>query len=166
MGGINITLDTITSPVAQALDEALQTQWQAAGMKVTLHNYDLTGLIAVFQSHKWQAFLQTAGAWDPGAGVGVAFRFASYSPFTGVFDKKVDNMINAAAATIDNSQRAADYAALSAYLAQQAYGPFLFPIAGDSIAAHGVGGPGLTTAIPSIVVVPGILWQDVYNNNG
>ena len=62
VGGINITLDTITSPVAQALDEALQTQWQAAGMKVTLHNYDLTGLIAIFQSHKWQAFLQTAGA--------------------------------------------------------------------------------------------------------
>jgi peptide/nickel transport system substrate-binding protein len=166
VGGINITLDTITSPVAQALDEALQTQWQAAGMKVTLHNYDLTGLIATFQSHKWQAFLQTAGAWDPGTGVGVAFRFASYSPFTGVFDKKVDNMINAAAATIDNSQRSADYAALSAYIAQQAYGPFLFPIAGYSIAAHGVGGPGLTTAIPSIVVLPGILWQDVYNNNG
>ena len=55
---------------------------------------------------------------------------------------------------------------MSAYLAQQAYGPFLFPIAGYSIAAHGVGGPGLTTAIPCVVVLPGILWQDVYNNNG
>ncbi len=164
VGGINITLDTITSPVAESLDEALQTQWQAAGMKVTLHSYDLTSLIAVFQSHKWQSFLQTAGAYDPGTGVGVAFRFASTSPFTGVFDKKVDNMINAAASTVDTTQRAADYAALNAYLAKEAYGPFLFPIAGYSIADHGIGGPGLTTAIPSVVVLPGILWQDVYNN--
>ena len=75
-------------------------------------------------------------------------------------------MINAAAPPSTTSQRAADYAALSAYIAKQAYGPFLFPIAGYSIAANGVGGPGLTTAIPSVVVLPGILWQDVYNNNG
>lgn len=165
-GGINITLNTITSPVAEALDEALQTQWQAAGMKVTLRTYDLTGLIAAFQSHKWTAFLQTAGAYDPGTGVGVAFRFASTSPFTGVRDPKVDNMINAAASTVDSAQRAKDYASLGAYLAKMAYGPFLFPIAGYNIAVKGVGGPGLTTPIPTIVVIPGVLWQDVYNNNG
>jgi peptide/nickel transport system substrate-binding protein len=166
LGGLNITLYTITSPVAESLDEALQTQWQAAGMKVTLKTFDLTGLIAVFQSHKWQAFLQTAGAFDPGTGVGVAFRFASFSPFTGVWDKKVDGLINAAASTIDNSQRAKNYADLNAYIAQQAYGPFLFPIAGFNIAAKGVYGPGLTTPIPTIVVLPGILWQDVYTTNG
>ena len=166
LGGMNITLYTITSPVAESLDEALQTQWQAAGMKVTLKTFDLTGLIGVFQSHKWQAFLQTAGAFDPGTGVGVAFRFASTSPFTGVWDKKVDNLINAAASTINNSDRAKDYAALNAYIAKQAYGPFLFPIAGYNIAAKGVVGPGLTTPIPTIVVLPGILWQDVYTTNG
>jgi peptide/nickel transport system substrate-binding protein len=166
LGGLNITLYTITSPVAESLDEALQTQWQAAGMKVTLKTFDLTGLIAVFQSHKWQAFLQTAGAFDPGTGVGVAFRFASFSPFTGVWDKKVDGLINAAASTIDNSQRAKNYADLNAYIAQQAYGPFLFPIAGFNIAAKGVVGPGLTTPIPTIVVLPGILWQDVYTTGG
>ena len=166
VGGMNITLYTITSPVAEALDEALQTQWQAAGMHVTLKTFDLTGLIAVFQSHKWQSFLQTAGAYDPGTGVGVAFRFASYSPFTGVWDPKVDGMINAAASTIDSTQRTKDYADLNAYIAKMAYGPFLFPIAGYNIAAKGVFGPGLTTAIPTIVVLPGILWQDVYTTNG
>jgi len=96
----------------------------------------------------------------------VAFRFSSTSPFTGVWDKKVDNLINSAASTIDNSQRAKDYADLNAYIAQQAYGPFLFPIAGYNIAAKGVYGPGLTTPIPTIVVLPGILWQDVYTTNG
>jgi peptide/nickel transport system substrate-binding protein len=165
VGGMNITLYTITSPVAEALDEALQTQWQAAGMHVSLKTFDLTGLIAVFQSHKWQSFLQTAGAYDPGTGVGVAFRFASVSPFTGVWDPKVDGLINAAASTVDSSQRASDYAQLNAYIAKMAYGPFLFPIAGYNIADKGVYGPGLTTAIPTIVVLPGILWQDVYTTN-
>jgi len=166
LGGMNITLYTITSPVAESLDEALQTQWQQAGMKVTLKNFDLTGLISVFQSHKWQAFLQTAGAYDPGTGVGVAFRFASTSPFTGVKDPKVDSLINAAASTINDKTRAKLYAQLSEYLAKKAYGPFLFPIAGYNIAAKGIHGPGLTTPIPTIVVLPGILWQDVYTTNG
>jgi peptide/nickel transport system substrate-binding protein len=166
VGGINISLDTITAPTAQLLNEGLQQEWEAAGIKVTLHSYDLTSLIGVFSSKKWQAFLQTAGAYDPGTGVGVSFRFSSTSPFTGVFDKRVDNLINAAAATTNYSNRSADYAALNAYIAKEAYGPFLFPIAGYNIAAHGVGGPGLTTPLPTLVVDPEILWQYVYNDNG
>jgi peptide/nickel transport system substrate-binding protein len=166
VGGITTSLDTISAPTAITLNEGLQQQWQAAGMKVTLHSYDLTSLIGVFVSKKWQAFLQTAGSYDPGTGVGVAFRFASTSPFTGVYDPHVDALLNAAAGTVNMSARASDYAALNAYIAKEAYGPFLFPIAGYNIAAHGVGGPGLTTAIPSEVVDPEIMWQYVYNNNG
>jgi peptide/nickel transport system substrate-binding protein len=164
VGGISIGLDTINSPVAESLDEALQTEWQQAGIKVTLHDYDLTGLIAVFESKKWQSFLQTCGAFDPGTGVGVGFRFSSTSPFSGVTDPHVDSLLNAASSTVDSAARAKDYADLNAYLAQKAYGPFLFPIAGFNIAAKGAGGPGLTTAIPSTAVDPEILWQDVYNN--
>jgi peptide/nickel transport system substrate-binding protein len=166
LGGLNISLYTISAPTAIELNEGLQQQWQAAGMKVTLASYDLTSLIGVFVSKKWQAFLQTAGSYDPGTGVGVAFRFASTSPFTGVYDPHVDALLNAAAATTNMAARAADYADLAAYIAKEAYGPFLFPIAGYNIAAHGVGGPGLTTPIPSEVVDPEILWQYVYNNNG
>ena len=165
VGGINISLDTITSPVAQTLDEGLAEEWEAAGMKVTLHNYDLTGLIAVFQSGKWQSFLQTAGAWDPEAGVGVAFRFASTSPFTGVKDPHLDSLIDAASGTIVSSQRQTFNDQINAYIAQKAYGPFLFPIAGYNIAGHGVAGPGLTTPIPSQAVLPEILWQYAYNDN-
>jgi peptide/nickel transport system substrate-binding protein len=166
LGGLTFSLDTISAPTAIELNEGLQQEWQAAGMKVTLASYDLTSLIGVFVSKKWQAFLQTAGSYDPGTGVGVAFRFASTSPFTGVYDPKVDALLNAAAATTNMAARAKDYADLAAYIAKEAYGPFLFPIAGYNIAAHGVGGPGLTTPIPSEVVDPEILWQYVYNNNG
>lgn len=165
VGGISITLKTITSPVAQALDEALAEEWEAAGMKVTLQNYDLTGLIQVFLGGNWQSFLQTAGAWDPGGGVGVGFRFSSHSPFTGVHDPKLDLLLNESTGTIDTAQRASLYQQINAYIAQNAYGPFLFPIAGYNIAAHGVAGTGLTTPVPSMAVLPEILWQYVYNDN-
>jgi peptide/nickel transport system substrate-binding protein len=165
VGGITISLDTITSPVAQTLDEGLAEEWEAAGMHVTLHNFDLTGLISVFLSGNWQAFLQTAGAWDPEGGVGVAFRFASTSPFTGVHDPKLDTLLDEASGTLSSAQRQTYNDELNAYIAQNAYGPFLFPIAGYNIAVHGAAGPGLTTPVPSMAVAPEILWQYVYNDN-
>jgi peptide/nickel transport system substrate-binding protein len=165
VGGISISLDTITSPVAQTLDEGLAEEWEAAGMKVTLHNFDLTGLISVFLSGNWQSFLQTAGAWDPEGGVGVAFRFSSLSPFTGVHDPKLDTLLAEAGGTLSMAQRKTFNDDLNAYIAQNAYGPFLFPIAGYNIAVHGVAGPGLTTPVPSMAVLPEVLWQYVYNDN-
>jgi peptide/nickel transport system substrate-binding protein len=165
VGGISISLKTITSPVAETLDEGLAEMWEAAGMKVTLQNYDLTGLISVFLSGKWQAFLQTAGAFDPEGGVGVAFRFASTSPFTGVHDPKIDALLAEASGTLNVALRKQYNDDLNAYIAKEAYGPFLFPIAGYNIADHGVYGPGLTTPVPSMAVLPEILWQYVYNNS-
>jgi len=103
--------------------------------------------------------LQTAGAYDPGTGVGVAFRFASTSPFSGVHDPKLDTILNAAASTINSATRNKDYDQAAAYIAQNAYGPFLFPIAGYNIAVKGVSAPGLTTAVPVTDVNPEVLWQ-------
>jgi peptide/nickel transport system substrate-binding protein len=108
--------------------------------------------------------LQTAGAYDPGTGVGVCFRFCSTSPFTGVFSTQLDSMLEAAAGTVNQATRKADYDAAAAYIAKNADGPFLFPIAGYDIAAKGVGGPGLNSPLPVTDVNPEILWQYVYNN--
>jgi len=166
LGGLSFNLGTINVPTAISLNEAIQTEWQAAGMKVNLSSFDLTGLIGAFTGGKWQAMLQTAGAYDPGTGVGVAFRFASTSPFTGVHDPKLDALLNAAAGTIDNAQRKADYDQAAAYIAQNAYGPFLFPIAGYNIAVKGVSAPGLTTPLPVTDVNPEVLWQYASSNNG
>ena len=163
-GGINIQLGTLNAPVANSVDEALQTMWQAAGMKVTLSSWDLTGLIGAFEGGKWQSMLQTAGAYDPGTGVGVGFRFSSLSPFTGVHDPKLDGMLNAAAATVNQNTRKSLYDQIAAYIAQNAYGPFLFPIAGYNIAAKGVSGPGLNSPLPVTDVNPEILWQSVSNS--
>ncbi|MBO0823671.1 MAG: ABC transporter substrate-binding protein [Actinobacteria bacterium] len=166
LGGLKITLGTINVPTALSMNEAIQTEWQNAGIKVTLQQWDLTGLIGAFTQGKWQAMLQTAGAYDPGTGVGVCFRFCSTSPFTGVHDPKLDGMLIGAAGTVDQAKRKSLYDQAAAYIAQNAYGPFLFSIAGYDVAAKGVGAPGLTTSIPSTDVNPEVLWQYAYNNNG
>jgi peptide/nickel transport system substrate-binding protein len=164
LGGMSIQLGTISAPVAIEMDEALRTMWEAAGIKVSLMSWDLTGLIGAFTVGKWQSMLQTAGAYDPGTGVGVCFRFCSTSPFTGVHDPTLNNMLIGAAATVNQAQRKTLYDDAAAYIAKNAYGPFLFPIAGYNIAAKGVGGPGLNTPLPVTDVNPEILWQYVYNN--
>jgi peptide/nickel transport system substrate-binding protein len=165
LGGLDVKLFTIQNPDALNMIEALQTMWQQAGMKVSIAEYDLSTLIGQFTSGKWQAALQTAGAYDPATGVGVAFRFASTSPFSGVHDPHLDALLNAAAGTIDPAARKRFYDEAAAYIAEKAYGPFLFPINGYDVADKGVQGPGLSTPLPSVAVTPAILWEDVSNSN-
>jgi len=165
LGGLKFQLGTISVPTATEMDTAIQTEWQAAGMKVSLASWDLTGLIGAFTGGKWQSMLQTAGAYDPGTGVGVCFRFCSTSPFTGVWSTQLNDLLFGAAGTINPATRKSLYDQAAALIAKNAWGPFLFPIAGYNIADKGVGGPGLNSPLPVTDVNPEILWQYVYNNN-
>jgi peptide/nickel transport system substrate-binding protein len=160
LGGLNVNFFTITQPATQNFMVALQQMWKQAGINASIHFYSLASLIQQFQG-KWQAALQTAGAWDPAGGVGVAFRFNSHSPFSGVHDPKLDDLLNQGQGATDPAARKSFYDKAAAYIAQNAYGPFLFPVATWNVAAHGVSGPGLTNAIPSVAVNPQVLWEDV-----
>jgi peptide/nickel transport system substrate-binding protein len=141
--------------------EALQSMWKQAGINASIHFYPLAGLIQQFESKKWQIALQTAGAWDPAGGVGLAFRFLSASPFSGVHDPHLDSLILGGQAATSSATRKSLYDQAAAYIAQNAYGPFLFPLANWNIASHGVQGPGLTTPIPPVAVNGPVLWEDV-----
>ena len=158
---VTISLGTIQNLVAQETTEALQTEWAAFGIKTTIHNYPLASLIAQFVSGKWQSMIQTAGSYDPAAGVGVGFRFSSTSPFSGVHDPHLDSLLNQAAALTNMSQRCALYNQAADYIAKQYYGPFYFAFAPANVAVKGVVGPGLTQPLPAVVVTPTILWEDV-----
>jgi peptide/nickel transport system substrate-binding protein len=166
LGGLKVTLGTINVLVAKETIQALQTQWQQAGMKVKIESYDLPGLIQAFQSKKWQAELQTAGSYDPAQGVGVAFRMSSMSPFSGIKDPKLDKMLGAGAGTLDEGQRKQIYDNMAKYISDQAYGPFYFAFAPANIAVKGVTGPGLTTAMPAVVVNPDVFWDEVSASRG
>jgi len=65
--------------------------------------------------------IQTAGSYDPAAGVGVGFRFSSLSPFSGMHDPHLDSLLNQAAAITNMSQRCALYTQAANYIAQQYY---------------------------------------------
>jgi peptide/nickel transport system substrate-binding protein len=162
LGGLTVDLGTLKNYVADQVNTALQSQWQAAGIKVNIHSDELNTLIGDFNSHKWQAELQTAGAWDPAAGVGVQFRFQSNSPFSGVSDPDLDSLLSQAAAQTDPAQRDNFYSQASKLISDKAYAPFMFAFAPADIATTNVHGPGLTTKIPPVLVNSGVLWDQVW----
>jgi peptide/nickel transport system substrate-binding protein len=164
LGGLSFNLFTINAPLAIELNEALQSEFQAAGMKVSLSAYDIGTLVSTFIGGKWQIALQTAGAWDPAAGVGVCFRFCSTSPFSGVHSTQLDTLLNDAANSTNPRTRQTYYNAAAELIARNAWGPFLFALDGSNVVIHNAGAPGLSTPLPVVSVDPTILWQYGYNN--
>jgi peptide/nickel transport system substrate-binding protein len=147
--------------------QALATEWEALGLKVKQTSWPLAGLIAAFEANggkTWQSMVQTAGAYDPAGGIGVGFRFGSTSPFSGVHDPKLDSLLNSAQGSTNLSTRCGFYNQAAAYIAKNFYGPFYFTFSPANISVHGVSGPGLTTNLASVAVVPTIPWEDVYYN--
>jgi len=148
LGGLSFTLFTIENVQAEEMDE-----------------YTLTALVSEFIGGKWQIALQTAGAFTPATGVGVAFRFTSHSPFSGVHSTQLDTLLQEAAGTTDTSIRQKYYDDAAALIAKEAWGPFLFPINGYDTVIKNAGAPGLSTPLDAVDVVPAILWQYAYNNS-
>jgi len=168
---VTIQLGTIALSTAQESTEALRTEWEDLGLKVSLTSWPLSGLIAAFEANhgkSWEAMVQTAGAYDPAGGVGVGFRFDSDSPFSGVHDPKLDTLLQDAQAPpgdpTSQSGRCKYYDEAAEYIAKNYYGPFYFAFSPANISVHGIGGPGLTTPLASVAVVPTIPWEDVYYN--
>jgi peptide/nickel transport system substrate-binding protein len=164
---VTIQLGTIALSTAQESMQALATEWEALGLKVKQTSWPLAGLIAAFEANggkSWQSMVQTAGAYDPAGGVGVGFRFTSQSPFSGVHDPKLDSLLNSAQGSTNLSTRCGFYDQAAAYIAKNYYGPFYFTFSPANISVHGVSGPGLTTNLASVAVVPTIPWEDVYYN--
>lgn len=162
LGGLKITLGTLKNPLAEKVNTVLKSQWEEVGIQVKLESYALSTLIREFESGKWDAMLQTAGSWDPAAGVGVGFRFSSTSPFTGVWDPKLDKLLQRAAASNDKEKRDKLYFKAGKYISDHAYAPFLFAFAPATVSVSGVHGPGITTKIPPLLVNPTILWEEVW----
>ncbi|MEU6701357.1 ABC transporter substrate-binding protein [Pseudonocardia sp. NPDC046786] len=162
LGGLEVDLGTLGAYVAEQVMTALQTQWQEAGITVRTETYELSTLVQAFNAGSWQAMLQTAGSWDPAAGVGVNFRFDSESPFSGVADPELDALFDEAAASVDPAERQELYDRAGGLIAENHYGPFGLAFAPANLAVPGVYGPGLTTQIPPIVVNTGVHWDEVW----
>jgi len=168
LNNVTIQLGTIALSTAQESMQALATEWEALGLKVKQQSWPLSGLIAAFEANggkSWESMVQTAGAYDPAGGVGVGFRFESASPFSGVHDPKLDTLLNEAQGSTNLATRCGYYDQAAEYIAKNYYGPFYFTFSPANISVHGVSGPGLTTPLASVAVVPTIPWEDVSYNS-
>jgi peptide/nickel transport system substrate-binding protein len=165
---VTINLGTISSSqVAVETTQALETEWAAVGIKTTLQSYVLNSLIQAFEKNNgkwWQSMVQTAGAFDPAGGIGVSFRFSSTSPFSGVHDPHLDSLLNQAQGSTSLPTRCTYYHQAQEYIAKNYYGPFYFSLDPTNVSAKGIGGPGLTSAVPAVAVTPTIPWESVWYN--
>jgi peptide/nickel transport system substrate-binding protein len=167
LANVTIQLGTIALSTAQESMQALATEWESLGLHVKLSSWPLSGLIAAFEANggkSWESMVQTAGAYDPAGGVGVGFRFNSLSPFSGVHDKQLDTLLAKASSSPELSVRCPYYNQAAEYIAKNYYGPFYFAFSPANITVHGIAGPGLSTPLSSVAVVPTIPWEDVYYN--
>jgi peptide/nickel transport system substrate-binding protein len=159
LGGLSFTLLGSSSQTGKSLDEALQTMWQQAGMKVTLQiSPDLTSRIETFKANSWEVSPGGDGSYDPAGGVGVWFWFLSTSPYTGVHDPALDALINDAT-TVPEKQRDAAYQKVAEYISNHALAVQLFPSYLFDIADHDTYAPCLTTVCPETEAAPETLWQ-------
>jgi peptide/nickel transport system substrate-binding protein len=155
LGGLNISLTTTSAGSNEQVTEGLKSEWAQAGINASLSAQQLPALVSSFHSGNFQAVLQTAGGYDTAIGNGLSLRYASTAPFTGVHDPKLDKLIDAGVATLNNAKRRSIYKQIATYISDKAYSPFLFNVPSFNLTAKGVSGPGLTTSTFYVQ------WQDV-----
>jgi peptide/nickel transport system substrate-binding protein len=155
LGGLTVNLETIRVQSSELVATALKAQWEQAGIKVNFTSEPLQGLIQTFHSGGWQAMLQTAGGFNPALGTGLAFRYVSDGPFSGVHDPHLDTLVAKGAASVDPKAQDQVYREIWKYLSDKAYSPFLFSTPGYTLSAHRVAGPGISS--PGYQVV----WSEV-----
>ncbi|MDO8382064.1 MAG: ABC transporter substrate-binding protein [Microbacterium sp.] len=182
LGGLTVNLGTTDIVTARSVTTALQTQWQEAGIDVTIEAQPLGDVITDFIAGDWQAMLQTAGAWDPSVGIGVSVRFGSTSPFSGTplpegatsaadaiqrqLTTDLDVLLAEAIGTVDPDERAAKYEEIAKYISDEAYAPFGMAFSPAQVMRTGVHGPGLDEPIPALSVNQGVLYDRVWVESG
>jgi peptide/nickel transport system substrate-binding protein len=178
LGGLKVELGTTDIVTARQVTTALQTQWAEAGIDVTIDSKPLGDVITKFTSGEWESMLQTAGAWEPAAGIGVAVRFGSTSPFSGTplpdgaesatqalqegLNTELDDVLMSASSTVDQDERGELYKQAAEMISDEAYGPFGMAFSPAQVVRKGVHGPGLTTPIPALVVNSAVLYDRVW----
>ncbi|MBO0692176.1 MAG: hypothetical protein J2P58_04700 [Acidimicrobiaceae bacterium] len=146
LGGLNITLLTGNTTPSENLGAELKSEWAQAGINTTLSTLSLTQLVHQYQTNNWQLSLAQSGGFDPALIPGLAFRFSSKAPFTGVKDPTLDKLLNEGAGNPNPEARDKIYHQIFAYVAKQALAPVLYSApAAYNVHVHGLAALGLTT---------------------
>jgi peptide/nickel transport system substrate-binding protein len=168
LGGLSITTEGSTpGGTLENLIEGIASQWEQAGIKVTIHpSSGLTFAMQTFRAGKWESFVQTAGAFDPAAGLGVGVRFLSTSFESGIDNPTLDGLFSKATEALNPTTRGQIYDQAAEYISSNALAPLLFSVVDFNVAAKDVRGVGLTSYLPGSAVRPEVLWETVYRTDG
>lgn len=126
LGGLSVTLGTINLSQDTDITAELKAQWAQVGINATIGAYDINALVQYMEKGKWDSMLQSVGSVDPASFFGPAFRFASGGNFSGLHSKTVDKYLAEGKTTVGKAARAKIYHDLFAYMAKEAFAPFLF----------------------------------------
>jgi ABC-type transport system substrate-binding protein len=99
--------------------------------------------------------MQNNGGLNPVLGNGLAFRYLSKSPFTGVHDPVLDHLANGAASTLSYAKQNQLYQKVWKYISDQAYAPVLFSVPAYNLtlaSVHGFNNNRYQTIWPDVWV--------------
>lgn len=158
LGGLKFSI--IGTPTGVPAMEAEQSEFQAAGMQVSIQSVPLETEVADFSHNQWQAIPGGAGGLDPEIGAGgLAWRVVSNGPFTGIHNSYLDSLINQGTATFSHSARLKVYDTLYTYLSTNALMPFTYAAPLWNIVTPNTHGPGLSQGMANSYL---IYWPDVW----
>lgn len=141
IGGLSFTYELTNSPTAVSAGEALQSMWEAAGIKVKLDPLTFTEVVGAFVHHTWQASAEVMGGVEPSQSLsGLASRVGSKGLLSGVKNPTLDKLIAEAIRTPTLKQRSAIYQRAFKIISDQAYGPFLYVASSNAVMAKSVTG--------------------------
>lgn len=72
LGGLHVDLEALDLQVDKEVDEALASEWKAAGITTTLGFQPSSAYLSTFQSGQWEAYMGNFGGYDPALNPGLA----------------------------------------------------------------------------------------------
>jgi peptide/nickel transport system substrate-binding protein len=139
LGGLSVDLSTTANNAAWTTEaEVLASQWEKAGIKVSITINTLEQTIESLSRGSWQALDSNWGASDPA--LALPAYFSSSGAFSGIHDPVLDNLINEGATTSGTAARTKIYKEIGERMSQEAEAPFLYAKTFFDIASSSVQG--------------------------
>jgi peptide/nickel transport system substrate-binding protein len=160
LGGLSFTLQIGTSTSQIQEGEAFQSQWQAAGMHVTLNSVMTSKAIVNFENGNWQSSLLTGGGFNLDLyGSGLTRRFETGGTYNGVNDPALNGLINQSTAYTSPVILQKVYDKIFAYINQKDYAELIYEQPLDVITAADV--TGEVSSPYSANTSQEVVWEDL-----
>jgi peptide/nickel transport system substrate-binding protein len=142
LGGLSVTISApSTTPTTVTELEAIQDQWEAAGMTVKIMPETLGLVLSQYTTGGWEASTAGAGGPDPDIGIqGLAVHLGCHAALSGTCDTTLDGMINRSEQLVSVPSRAKVFSQIFKYVSTNAYEVYLYAARVPVISARSVTG--------------------------